>query len=236
MARPLRLGGERCSAPSPLGRVRTSGQPGGYASRPAVRPAGRQARRPERGLGLGGGRQRTRLHLSRTWEHTIPMRTHRCRDTLLHTPRPAPRPTTNTNAIAETERSPGSGDTCLSYPRGKILHTRNRHFRNHRGFSVVFCNGFSLFSGSFQRIVTFPMDVHWIFPMDFQWNFPMEFHFGDFWRVIFCHGTPSQPSSTEDRAASAATGPQCVTVATSRGRGRRRDLYSVHANVGWSQR
>ena len=34
-----------------------------------------------------------------------------------------------------------------------------------------------LLNGMFQRIVTFPVDVHWICPMGFHWNFPMTFHF-----------------------------------------------------------
>ena len=78
--------------------------------------------------------------------------------------------------------------------RGKILHTRNRYLRNHRGFPVAFPNGFSvifsntisLVSDIFRRIVTFPVDFHWNLPMDFQWHSPMEFHFCDFWCVIFC--------------------------------------------------
>ena len=53
--------------------------------------------------------------------------------------------------------------------RGKLLHLRNRHLGNHRGFSVALFNGFpvtisnacSLVNDMFQRIVTFPVDVHW---------------------------------------------------------------------------
>ena len=51
--------------------------------------------------------------------------------------------------------------------RGKILHTGNRHLRNHRGFSVAWANGLSVacsniivrVSGMFQRIVTCPVDL-----------------------------------------------------------------------------
>ena len=50
--------------------------------------------------------------------------------------------------------------------RDKRLHTRNRHHRYHRGFSVRFSNrclvtfsdGSSLVRGSFQRIATFPVE------------------------------------------------------------------------------
>ena len=43
-----------------------------------------------------------------------------------------------------------------------------------------------LFSGIFQRLVTFPVDFHRKCPKDCRWYFPMEFHFCDFWCVIFC--------------------------------------------------
>ena len=64
--------------------------------------------------------------------------------------------------------------------RGKRLHTRNQHLRNHRGFSVAFSdgcsvsfsNGISWFSRSFQRIVTCPADFtgisQWMFSVCFQ--------------------------------------------------------------------
>ena len=76
----------------------------------------------------------------------------------------------------------------------KILHTRNRHLRNHHGFSVAFPNGFSAVcfnkvvsvSGMFERIVTFPVDFYWNCPMAFQWRFPMEFQLCAFWCVMFC--------------------------------------------------
>ena len=79
------------------------------------------------------------------------------------------------------------------YCRGKRLHTRNRHLRNHRGFpvafsngfSVTFSNGFSLCSGMFQRIVTFPVDLYRKCSMDLQ-HFPLDFHFCEFWCIIFC--------------------------------------------------
>ena len=69
-----------------------------------------------------------------------------------------------------------------------IMHTGNRHLGNHRGFSValsnrclVACsNGISLVSGISQRIVTFPVDVHWKCPMDVQWHRPIQFHFCEF--------------------------------------------------------
>ena len=63
-----------------------------------------------------------------------------------------------------------------SADRGNISHTRNQHLGNHRGSSVAFSDGLSvafsniisLFSGSFQRIVTCPVDFHWNCLMDFQ--------------------------------------------------------------------
>ena len=78
--------------------------------------------------------------------------------------------------------------------RGKILHTRNRHLRNHRGlsaafsngFSVAFANGISHVSGISQRIVTCPVDCYWSCPMDFQWHFQMDFHCCEIWCVIVC--------------------------------------------------
>ena len=59
--------------------------------------------------------------------------------------------------------------------RGKLLHTRNRHLKTHRGFSVAcsnecsvaFSNIISLLSGVSQRIASFPVDFHWKCPMDF---------------------------------------------------------------------
>ena len=82
---------------------------------------------------------------------------------------------------------------CINSSRGKRLHTRNRHLRNHRGFSaafsdgfsVAFSNGSSLLSGNPQRI-TFPVDLCWKCPMDCEWHFRMECHVGEFWCVIFC--------------------------------------------------
>ena len=76
-------------------------------------------------------------------------------------------------------------------PRGKGLHTRNQHLRNHCGFSVAVSNGcsvafsniISLVSDRFQRIVTCPVDFDWNCPMDCQWHFPVKFHFCDFWCV-----------------------------------------------------
>ena len=78
--------------------------------------------------------------------------------------------------------------------RGKPLHTRNQHLRNHHDISVAFSNGLSvafsnlilLFSGIFQRSATFPVDFHCNCHIDFPWHFPIEFHFCDIWRVIFC--------------------------------------------------
>ena len=67
--------------------------------------------------------------------------------------------------------------------RGKILHTINRHLRNHHGLSVAFSHGFSvslsnvisLVSGICQRIITFQVDfaglVRWILSCIFQWIF-----------------------------------------------------------------
>ena len=67
--------------------------------------------------------------------------------------------------------------------RGKLLHTRDQHLRNHRGFSVACSNGYalafsdiiSLFSGISQRIVTCPVDLYCNRPMDCQWHFPTYF-------------------------------------------------------------
>ena len=68
--------------------------------------------------------------------------------------------------------------------RDNILHTGNRHLRNHHGLSMAFSNGCSVESSNIlslvscmsQRIVTFPMNCHWKSPMDFQWHFPMDVH------------------------------------------------------------
>ena len=59
------------------------------------------------------------------------------------------------------------------------------HLRNTRGCSVACANGLSmvvshmiaLVSGMFQRIVTFPVDVHCNYPMNVQWHVPMKLHF-----------------------------------------------------------
>ena len=88
--------------------------------------------------------------------------------------------------------------------RGKILHSRNRHLGNHRGFSVAFSDGCSvacsnkssLVSGMLQRIVTFPVDFHWNPQMDLQWHSPIELPFCDFRRVTFC---PEQHTATPRR-------------------------------------
>ena len=72
--------------------------------------------------------------------------------------------------------------------RGKILHTRNKHLGNHRGFSVAFSYGLSPVISMFQRIVTFPMDFLWIVPADFQWHFQTKLHCCDFRRVFSCPG------------------------------------------------
>ena len=87
----------------------------------------------------------------------------------------------------------------LGRGRGKRSHTRNRHLRNHRGFSAAFSNIISLVSGIFQRIGTCPVDVYWIRPMDLQWHFPTDFPFCEFWCVIFC---PEEPHCTATRPPS----------------------------------
>ena len=87
--------------------------------------------------------------------------------------------------------------------RGNISHTRNRHHRNHRGFSVALSNAFSVtfsitissFRGTFRRVAPRPVDFHWNWPMDFQWHSPLEFQFCGFWRVIFCPARRRRPSS-----------------------------------------
>ena len=68
--------------------------------------------------------------------------------------------------------------------RGNILHARNQHLRNHRGFSVACPDGFPVassnmcfvVSGIFQRIVTCPVEFYWKCPMDCKWHFPIEVH------------------------------------------------------------
>ena len=52
--------------------------------------------------------------------------------------------------------------------------------------AVAFSNGCSLFSGMFQRIVTFPVDFHWNFPMDVQWHFPMKVHLCTYVFIVAC--------------------------------------------------
>ena len=72
------------------------------------------------------------------------------------------------------------------------MHTRNRHLRNQRGFSVAFSNGIpaafsniiSFVRGTFHRIVTSPVDAHWNCLIDVQLHFPMDFRFCDFWCFI----------------------------------------------------
>ena len=70
-------------------------------------------------------------------------------------------------------------------PRGKRLHTRNRHLGNPRGFSMAspnglsaaFSSGISLVSGISQRIATCPVNVsgkvQWIFSGIVQWIFSL---------------------------------------------------------------
>ena len=78
--------------------------------------------------------------------------------------------------------------------RGKILHTRNRHLRNQRGFSVAFSNGcpvafsniIALFSGISQRMTTFPVDFHWNHPMGCRWHLQMDSICCEIWCVICC--------------------------------------------------
>ena len=87
----------------------------------------------------------------------------------------------------------GAGQLRVPANRGKRLHARNQHLRNHRGVSVAFPNRcsvsfsniISLVSGIVQKIVTFQVDFHWDFPMDVQRHFPMDFKLCDFWCVIF---------------------------------------------------
>ena len=77
--------------------------------------------------------------------------------------------------------------------RGNILHTRNQHLGNHRGFPVAFSNGssvafsntVSLVSCILHRIVSFPVDFHWNCPMNCQWHVPALVHLCDFRRVVF---------------------------------------------------
>ena len=69
--------------------------------------------------------------------------------------------------------------------RGRILHTRNQHLGNHRGFSVAlpdglsvaFSNGLSIVSGIFPRIVPCPVEFYWKFPIVFDGIFQWIFMF-----------------------------------------------------------
>ena len=82
-------------------------------------------------------------------------------------------------------RDPSACRRAADSIRGKIVHTRNRHLRNNRGFSEAFSNGcsvtfsnnLSLANGISRRIVTFPVHFHWKCPMDFQWRVPIDFPF-----------------------------------------------------------
>ena len=75
-------------------------------------------------------------------------------------------------------------------PRGKSSHPRIQHLRNHRGFSVAISNGVSLFSGSFQRTVTCPVDLLLKlsngFSVAFSHGCPFLQYLGDVWCVIVC--------------------------------------------------
>ena len=63
--------------------------------------------------------------------------------------------------------------------RGKISHARKRHLRNHCGFQTHlpmdlqrhFLVDVRFLGGMLQRIVTFPVDVHW----NSQWCLPTDF-------------------------------------------------------------
>ena len=95
--------------------------------------------------------------------------------------------------------------------RRKICNARNGHHGKRGGFSValsdtlsVACsNTLSLFSGIFQHMFTFLVDVHWKCPMDFQRHSPMEFHSCDFWCVTFCPEPSSDGRMTYSQFSSA---------------------------------
>ena len=57
--------------------------------------------------------------------------------------------------------------------RGKILHTRNQHLINHRGFSVAFPNGLSVVFSNWLSLSQwkFTGNLQWIFSGIFQWHF-----------------------------------------------------------------
>ena len=59
---------------------------------------------------------------------------------------PASQSTRTTSACAFADaKNKAVAPLCIAWSfRGKRLHTRNRHLRNHRGFSVAFAKGFSV--------------------------------------------------------------------------------------------
>ena len=82
--------------------------------------------------------------------------------------------------------------------RGRRMHARNQHLRNHRGFSVAFSNefsvafsnGISFASGMFQRIINYPSGLSLELSNGCSGlHFPMEFDFCDVLCVICCHDT-----------------------------------------------
>ena len=77
--------------------------------------------------------------------------------------------------------------------RGKRLHTRNRHLRNHRGFQWHLpLDVQQYFPTEFHLSVVLPKGLslfQWIsleLSNGLQWHFPMDFHFCDLWCEIFC--------------------------------------------------
>ena len=82
--------------------------------------------------------------------------------------------------------------------KGKMLHTRNRHLRNHRGFPWQFPTEFH-FSALFSKGLSL---VQWIFTGICHWFFSgiltIDFHVCEIWCVIVCPdgGRPQELAQT----------------------------------------
>ena len=105
--------------------------------------------------------------------------------------------------------------------RDDRLHTRNRHLRKRRGFSVAFSNGLSVtvcntcsfVSGMFQRIVTFPVDDHWNCPMDTRRNFATELYVCEF---LVCNMLPQSMANLRTKIMD-SRGPDSSRISIPRG-------------------
>ena len=92
-----------------------------------------------------------------------------------------PRLTHNTFPLQQGQTTNGKGSTSSLVSRWRgpdpARHDAARcseDGRTEHGLSLAFSNGISLFSGIFQRIVTFIIYCHWNCPVDFQRHLPME--------------------------------------------------------------